>query len=287
MATIALIPICIFLLLIGLVSISPSFAQSTQIIITGEQYPLINTDQYYQVVVEGELQERGLLLITVYLKDDPNKNPLSSEQRTVTKGSPLYFTEVVIRKPIFQVGQTSVIEVRNGDAVGLFEITPIKAEGSFPTKELAVTERSIRIMDWFEARLPNHWVVNIEICTGKEAFTLPIIHVSSDIETVQKTLTKSISAGSCARQQFEIKANDPESIQVSIVEIPTSSTGDAQMIEELKEEIELQEEEISKLKENLEKKDAVIMEQVNVIMDLANKIKATIFEKIIPFFYRF
>ncbi len=49
----------------------------------------------------------------------------------------------------------------------------------------------------------------------------------------------------------------------------------------------MQEEEISKLKENLEKKDAVIMEQVNVIMDLANKIKATIFEKIIPFFYRF
>lgn len=50
------------------------------------------------------------------------------------------------------------------------------------------------------------------------------------------------------------------------------------------EKIELLENENVQLKEELQKKDAVLMEQLRVIMDLANKLTSTVYEKLVSLF---
>ncbi len=98
--------------------------------------------------------------------------------------------------------------------------------------------------------------------------------IQSDLEIFQQPWNKKISTGSCAQDFFEIKAKDPNTISIVTTPLAGNTSNEVQ---ELKDEI-------VKLKEEVAKKDAVLMEQLRVIMDLANKLTSTVYEKFVSLF---
>lgn len=202
--------------------------EETEIIISGEAKPQYGKVYSYNIEVKGKLYNNGISYVSIYekgskLTDDSGKQIklyVGSNHYTIKFFEEDYGYGYVYYP--YKIGTTYIIEVTNLVNKGTFEFTPQPKQSEVQVSEdvkSSLQERSITVTDWIQGSIPARWNTNLKICAGKMALTNPIILVKSDIETVQITLPKSISAESCARQQFQVKAKEPNTIQATFVEL--------------------------------------------------------------------
>ena len=108
-----------------------------------------------------------------------------------------------------------------GDDVGIFNVYPEwkKIDDTFTVSEDAlakISTKSANLIKYMKAGMDNRWFMIIEVCSGQNDLQKPTIIISSDIESTPFTLNKSINKLSCARDEFQVKAVDPESVQVGL-----------------------------------------------------------------------
>lgn len=257
---------------------------NTRIAILGPEFPVFGEDAIYEISIFGEVLNRGIVDFNIYLAD--NKSiALYDYILTVTQSSPHTSIEIPIRHPIFAIDQNYVLEVKNGDAITQLQIIPkrqqtgVSEEGNF-----VITEReepSVRLFGFIERAMENRWLAVLEVCAGKDRLTTPTIRITTDMDDTEIKLEKIINAGSCGSiNGFDVVAKEPSSVKVEYIGLEQKLGASSDDIIELKIEIEILQQELVKKEETIEKKDAVIMEQIKVIQDLANMITKTIFESL-------
>ncbi len=144
------------------------------------------------------------------------------------------------------------------------------------------TEPTITKHSIFEGGMPETHIYFYEICAGDKRLITPEVTVTSDKESYEFYITGTLQPFTCLLEDITVKAINPETIKLEISDfIPLKSD-----IDDAQDEIKRLSQEIEALKEQLEKKDAVLMEQLKVISDLASMIQKTIFEPILNYFSR-
>lgn len=124
---------------------------------------------------------------------------------------------------------------------------------------------NLMITGMIESRMPNQYIVEYGICTTEYRVQDPKILFRSDVGSFGPfTIKGTIEAKNCGFDTVTVKANDPKSISLELVD-------EFSKIQQL-------EKEITSLKEQLKAKDEVIKTQLEVIMNLASKIKSTFYE---------
>jgi len=267
----------------------PSIAESakTEIRIEGSKVPVFGEDTSFTVFIKGELQDGGLVSLKVIEQLDKSV-VLYEDSKFVTKGFPQTNFDLPIKFPMFGVGQTSVVEVRNGDAFFQCWITPMKHETAIdPQGNLIISQREepvVRIYGLIEREMENRWLAFLEICAGKDRLTAPTVRIMTDLDDTEVKLAKVVNAGSCGSiNEFDVVAKDPNSVIIEYVGLSQKYGVLGEDVDKLKAENSEMKDEIKELKKKLEKKDAVLMEQLKVISDLASMLKNTIFEKLSSF----
>jgi len=267
--------------------------------ISGDSNPQYGKINKYNIEVEGELFNSGKSNIQIYPKyEKPGADVISIVLR---EGSNSFTLPLVEDKMMmydeymyfrnYAVGSPHILQVTNHMTIATFEFTPqLKVESEYTISEESIEKlqtKSAKVINWFEARQSERWFMNIEICSGENDLQKPNIIIYSDIETTPYTLSKSINPLSCAREEIQVKAINPESVKIGLERLdvePQSQIDPPSMQLEAGESVEELKKEIGELKEQLEKKDAILMEQLKVIQQLASNLKNTIFEPISYYF---
>lgn len=106
-------------------------------------------------------------------------------------------------------------------------ILPIFASSAFADAKKDTTQvqypnedKTVKIVDIRKTRfLPVLFVVEIEVCAGKDKLYSPWLELKSDMDTVRVKVTGLIMPYSCKTVEFFIFAGNPDSITVSFATI--------------------------------------------------------------------
>jgi hypothetical protein len=275
----------ITIIFISLTTSSLAFAQMESMKITGPKYPLLNSIFTIKVTIEGTSRASyGDFSTTMYLIDkekgiDLDAFPLyllSGENSVIVNLKSLVSTEKV------QSGKYYIVKIQHTNIISEFEFTPI-LPGEEKPKETPIEQpiqdipivtqdvinldkynsgsdgSSIKVISAIETGRPNQYLIYFEICAGTKKVTVPEVTVSSDSESYTREVATVLNPGSCYLVDSNVEADEPTTIDVTFGNVVKDDT----QIVELKAEI-------SELKEELKKKDAVLMEQLKVIQNLAS-----------------
>lgn len=118
------------------------------------------------------------------------------------------------------------------------------------------------------------YMIHYKLCTGSYQIVQPKLKVDSDIGPRDTRVDKAVSPNSCINGVTSTYADNPDTIKVSLYNFKEEmkSKGDT---ERAKDKLGEMQKEIDDLKSQLKGKDEIIKAQMQVIMDLANKIKST------------
>jgi len=195
-----------------------------------------------------------------------------------------------------EAGKYYIVKIQHAGIISEFEFVPVLTEDEVPkettdekpiqavpmiNQKTTILDKynsgpdgsSIKIDSATETGRPNQYLVIFEICAGTKKITVPEVTVSSDSESYTREVGTVLGPGSCYLVDSNAEAKDPTTIDVTFGNVVKDDT----QIEQLKAEI-------AQLKEDLKKKDAVLMEQLKVISNLAAMIQKTIFEPIQNYF---
>jgi hypothetical protein len=243
--------------------------QNSRIIITGETHPIVPKGMMskfqYKVEVMGSFEHNyktgskgGWLEICQDVACDSSDNVFM-----VSDSSRIYEHELDLGQYWKSYGEGTkfvfdfkpkVVQVvfRFGDDISSLNVIPnwTDVQDDFTVSESAlakISTKSVKVMRYMEAGMDNRWFTTIQVCSGPLDLQKPTIIISSDIESTQYTLNKSINKLSCAREEFQVKAMNPESIQVGLerLDVVTDSS-----------EMDVMKAEIAELREMLEKKES-------------------------------
>ena len=289
----------ITIIFISLTTSSLAFAQMESMKITGPKYPLLNSIFTIKVTIEGTSRASyGDFSTTMYLIDkekgiDLDAFPLyllSGENSVIVNLKSLVSTEKV------QAGKYYIVKIQHTNIISEFEFTPI-LPGEEKPKETPIEQpiqdipivtqdvinldkynsgsdgSSIKVISAIETGRPNQFLIYFEICAGTKKVTVPEVTVSSDSESYTREVATVLNPGSCYLVDSNVEADEPTTIDVTFGNVVKDDT----QIVELKAEI-------SELKEELKKKDAVLMEQLKVIQNLASMIKKVFFDSFLNYF---
>jgi hypothetical protein len=289
----------ITIIFISLTTSSLAFAQMESMKITGPKYPLLNSIFTIKVTIEGTSRASyGDFSTTMYLIDkekgiDLDAFPLyllSGENSVIVNLKSLVSTEKV------QSGKYYIVKIQHTNIISEFEFTPI-LPGEEKPKETPIEQpiqdipivtqdvinldkynsgsdgSSIKVISAIETGRPNQYLIYFEICAGTKKVTVPEVTVSSDSESYTREVATVLNPGSCYLVDSNVEADEPTTIDVTFGNVVKDDT----QIVELKAEI-------SELKEELKKKDAVLMEQLKVIQNLASMIKKVFFDSFLNYF---
>lgn len=185
----------------------------------------------------------------------------------VVVGNQELLIETVFKEVKSETHRTLIIPFQYGNT----EIEIFGTQVSQPVQVTNTKEQQIQIIDIIPSKIEGKYLVIFKICAGNQSLLTPEIRTVTDKDSTELSVLSNIGAGACLEYDVTIQAQDPASIRIEFVDL-----GKAE-VKSLKEEIEL-------LKEELVKKDAVLMEQLRVISDLANMLKNAIFETISTYF---
>ena len=289
----------ITIIFISLTTSSLAFAQMESMKITGPKYPLLNSIFTIKVTIEGTSRASyGDFSTTMYLIDkekgiDLDAFPLyllSGENAVIVNLKSLVSTEKV------QAGKYYIVKIQHTNIISEFEFTPI-LPGEEKPKETPIEQpiqdipivtqdvinldkynsgsdgSSIKVISAIETGRPNQYLIYFEICAGTKKVTVPEVTVSSDSESYTREVATVLNPGSCYLVDSNVEADEPTTIDVTFGNVVKDDT----QIVELKAEI-------SELKEELKKKDAVLIEQLKVIQNLASMIKKVFFDSFLNYF---
>ena len=246
-----------------------AFAQ-TEVKIVGDTNPMYGGSGKFLITIEGELQNKGAVEIELY--DDL----FVWEQKIVyvTKGNPNYSYEYNLNKISGSPGDIFYLVITNGDANASISFTVAGSETSASLGG-GVTEKKLIVEGWVPKPAADNWLVRITFCPGDDKISRdPMITITTDLEEYHEQFGKLVMPFSCGDQLIDVKAKDPQSIRAFFTDNDDFLGND---ITSLKNEI-------AELKETIKKKDAVLMEQLKVISQLAQMVKNVVFENMSKFF---
>ena len=124
----------------------------------------------------------------------------------------------------------------------------------------------------------DRWLTKVKFCPNGYGVNEATIMFETDMEQVVHSWSSPIMGNNCGEDFFEIKANNPQSIIVRV-----GGFGQDEQLRDttsLQTQVDSLKEEISSLKEQLKSKDAILMEQLKVIQQLASSFKKTFFDPV-------
>lgn len=247
--------------------------------ISNIQSPHIRDNEWnIEIIMDGIYQDNGRIFVVIsgqYATNYPS-NELVLESY-IRPGNRIAIVNVSHPSNSYLPGATYDLTVLHGEYSKTIKWIPLPREAEVKV-DLADKTRYVKIINWEKAQLPNRWIAWLELCAGKNYLTSPIFQVTSDIETRQKEVFKIIQPGACIHSDFSVFAEDPNSIQISFLEKIKGSEMHAIQTQVLDEKIDELKKENSELKSEIAKKDAVIMEQIKTIENLASKIRNMVFQ---------
>lgn len=278
---------------------SLAFAQMESMKITGPTHPLLKSIVTLKISVEGTSRASyGDFSSTLFLIDKEtggqvNAIPvfLLSGDNSVTMNLKNLSTAGKV-----QAGKYYIARVQHVNIIAEHEFSPVLSEEEIPkatptekpppavplvtqeTTDLDIYNpgpdgSSVHVISATETGRHNQYLVIFEVCAGTKKVTVPEVTVSSDSESYTREVGTVLSPKSCYLVDTNAEAKDPTTINVTFGNVVKDDT----QIEQLKSEI-------AQLKEEIKKKDAVLMEQLKVISNLAAMMQKTIFEPIFNYF---
>jgi len=219
------------------------------------------------LIINGELQDNGFVTIIT-------EGVFPRSSMTMTTEESMSFSAGTIEKQIasndgMKEGEEYTITVKNGDYTASLKWIPLptpvilEADGvkyTLSDEQLAkVNIKSIEVMSIFEGSMDNRWFTIIKLCSGEKTMIKPTIVIHSDIESTFHILMKSINPLSCAHQEIQVKAIDPETITFHL---ETAETGDDEEVNQLRNELK-------ELKEMIKEEQivAIVEEQIVAIVE--------------------
>ena len=103
-----------------------------------------------------------------------------------------------------------------------------------PTPRKASEGMTVKIISKYDNPIKNNYDIAFEACSGKEILRIPIITVSSDLESKTTQLGDKISPNSCLVSGTKISASDPNTIQIRYQD----SGAKAQQIDDLDKKLD-------------------------------------------------
>ena len=254
-------------------------AQEFSILIDGEKNPRIDKNYIYVVKILNDPGDNRLLEVFIeheigYLKI--YEWEYSRYDKDLTSNVILDMS-----KFDWDLSKTYRIVAKIDTTVSSIEIQPKHwnvVEDS--PKTLQTINPSIDIVGMLETKLPQQYRVGFDICSGSKDLVTPAITVNTDMASDTLEVMSIIGAGSCLFYEVTIKANDPDSVNISFGNVVTNDV----TTENLQRQIDELKAELEKKDEQLALKDAILMEQLKVIQQLASSFKKTIFEPISYYF---
>ena len=107
----------------------------------------------------------------------------------------------------------------------------------------------------------NEYVFFFEVCSSQYYAQISGITVTSDIDSKNITMDHQLEPRTCLKQVVQISSSNPATIKIQTLNISDSTS-----LDELKLENQI-------LKERLDQKDAIIHEQIAMLLELANVFK--------------
>lgn len=266
--------VIIGIIVLGLIGFSENaFAEEFNISITGETNPRIDHSNYYIVQVHGKLGDERLLEVFLeheigYLKID--------EWEFSKYDKELKFNVMLdMTRYDWDLEKEYKLVAKIGTTVGALDFKPKhwQTSNTSSTQEGETIDPYIKIIGILETKLPQQFMVGFDICAGSKIVVTPEITINSDIASDSFKVMSIMNPGSCLFYDISVKAQDSNSIKINFGLI----VKDDPVISDLQKQID-------ELKLELQKKDAILMEQLKVIMQLASNLKTTIFEPISQFF---
>jgi hypothetical protein len=190
-------------------------------------------------------------------------------------------------------GKYKLVLITNGEETHTFEfivrqvggtiISNIQEKEGSPSDIYLVDTSALKIIDMKKTEVPNRWVVNLEYCVGPDSINVaPVIIFSSDYEIFEYVWQKiNFNPGTCSQQFIEVMANESSSIVAYSPELNIYSSNDFhlenhdEILSKLQLENTMLKNELRELEEKVGQKDAILMEQLKVIKDLAMNFKET------------
>lgn len=230
-----------------------------------------------EVIMDGVFQDSGRIFVVVsgrYASNYPSDEYIV--ESSIRPGNRIAILDVSHPSNSYLPGATYDLTVIHGNYSKTVKWIPLPQEKELE-KDLSDKDRYVKIINWHKSKLKDRWTAFLELCSGKNYLTSPILEVTTDIETRQKEIFKIIQPGSCIRQEFNVFAKDPTTISVSFLEkIDVTGMHDIQ-VQVLEEKVNDLRQENLELKSELVKKEEIIREQIKTIEKLAQKIKNIIF----------
>jgi len=103
-----------------------------------------------------------------------------------------------------------------------------------PTPRKLSEGTTVKIISKYDNPIKNNYDIAFEACAGKEILRIPIITVSSDLESKTTQLSDKISPNSCLISGAKISASDPKTIQIKYED----SSAKSQQIDDLDKKLE-------------------------------------------------
>ncbi|MCV0413087.1 hypothetical protein [Nitrosarchaeum sp.] len=116
-----------------------------------------------------------------------------------------------------------------------------------PTPRKASEGMMVKIISKYDNPIKNNYDIAFEACSGKEILRIPIITVSSDLESKTTQLGDKISPNSCLISGTKISASDPNTIQIRYQD----SGAKAQQIDDLDKKLDELNKQFSDVKKSL------------------------------------
>ncbi len=116
-----------------------------------------------------------------------------------------------------------------------------------PTPRKASEGMTVKIISKYDNPIKNNYDIAFEACSGKEILRIPIITVSSDLESKTTQLGDKISPNSCLVSGTKISASDPNTIQIRYQD----SGAKAQQIDDLDKKLDELNKQFSDAKKSL------------------------------------
>jgi hypothetical protein len=103
-----------------------------------------------------------------------------------------------------------------------------------PTPRKLSEGTTVKIISKYDNPIKNNYDIAFEACAGKEILRIPIITVSSDLESKTTQLSDKISPNSCLISGAKISASDPKTIQIKYED----NSAKSQQIDDLDKKLE-------------------------------------------------
>ncbi len=257
----------------------PIQAQAFSILIDGEKNPRIDKNYIYEVKIINDPGEVRLLEIFLeheigFLKIDEYE--FSRYDKDLT-----YNANLDLSKFDWDLSKTYKVVAKIDTIVNAVEIQPKDWQVSTTSSEtFQPINPTINVVGMIETKLSQQYLVGFDICSGSKDLVTPSITVNTDLTSHTLKVMSIIGTGSCLFYESTIKANDPDSLNISFGNVVSND----QTSNDLQKQIDELKAELQKKDEQLAQKDTILMEQLKVIQQLASSLKQTIFEPISQFF---